>query len=396
MRVVASDNGNPSLSSQGVVRVDVLNIELFVIQMTISISFAQFDEATQERFSIALQTECQRTYRLCTAGVIYFERNASKRRRRRSSTINNGQTITAYVYAFSSDLDLSNTEADANFLTADQLLGIFQQAGDGTPVPGLLNTDIFGDFPILSVSAYPKEEKAFLDNVTNRWILAIAIITGVLILAVLAVYVYFHVRSSRSTGTRLTLVKPTYKWRGGGGNRGRGGGDGGRAPKYKRETSRGDEMRRKVKDSNQAKRQSAAVAVAPQTKPDTSKLQQKSLAPVVAPQPQQPAGKPAAVEEAKNKKDNLHAEDDKPDVGKQAQQPVANVNQVFVKEKGAVDQADGGGGGGATAPTSDLDEFNGMAFDPATGKYYAYNNKTGKRRWLRTKEVDIMKAKLNK
>ena len=45
MRVVASDNGNPSLSSQGVVRVDVLNIELFVIQMTISISFAQFDEA---------------------------------------------------------------------------------------------------------------------------------------------------------------------------------------------------------------------------------------------------------------------------------------------------------------------------------------------------------------
>ena len=44
------------------------------------------------------------------------------------------------MYAFSSDLDLSNTEADANFLTADQLLGIFQQAGDGTPVPGLLNT----------------------------------------------------------------------------------------------------------------------------------------------------------------------------------------------------------------------------------------------------------------
>ena len=74
---------------------------------------------------------------------------------------------------------------------------------------------------------------------------------------------------------RLTLVKPTYKWRGGGGNRGRGGGDGGRAPKYKRETSRGDEMRRKVKDSNQAKRQSAAVAVAPQTKPDTSKLQRR-------------------------------------------------------------------------------------------------------------------------
>ena len=57
---------------------------------------------------------------------------------------------------------------------------------------------------------------------------------------------------------------------------------------------------------------------------------EKSLAPVVAPQPQQPAGKPAAVEEAKNKKDNLHAEDDKPDVGKQAQQPVANVNQVRI------------------------------------------------------------------
>ena len=48
-----------------------------------------------------------------------------------------GLTVWAYLYAYDSNLDLSNTEADANFLTAEEMLRIFQSDGDGTPVIAL-------------------------------------------------------------------------------------------------------------------------------------------------------------------------------------------------------------------------------------------------------------------
>jgi len=229
-----------------------------------------------------------------------------------------------------------------------------------------------------------------MDSVANRWIVAIALFTTLLILGVLAILVYFRMRKHNSGG--VTIVKPKYT------TGRRSGGDTSRAPTYKREKSQGDDWRRGTVSRRQpTAAPPAAPAAAKPKKPDTSKLQQKSVAPVIAAAPLQSVGKPHNQD-----KKNLHAEDEKPDVTKQQQQRekekdnVTNINQVLVKEKtpplGEDKSAAAGGGGGA----SDLDDFNGMAKDPASGRFYAYNKQTGKRRWLRSKEVKDMEAKLNK